>query len=193
MPLISGKSSTERRQAFETGLLHLVRLGRVAPGLTVNPYSQPIWHLNVNHVAGDFHLPTAARLVGWRYLAGSAPGEVVAGDVSATSPPTVTNLAYGDKAKTLMQAFLALEGLPEVNAGNFETRVLRIPGALVEGFWLKPPTDENGLLVPCGRMFGEAPLSGKPCPIDDFLKNRLRPVIEHVSAGQAASSGSETP
>jgi hypothetical protein len=192
MPLISTKAPAECLQAFEAGLLHLIQLGRVPSGLTVNPDPQPIYHLNADHVAGDFHLPAIARPTGWRYFAGDSLGEVVAGDVSATSPPVLTNLCYGATAQKALQAFLALAGLPEVNATGFEVRVLRIPGALVEGFWLKPPEDGNGLLVHCNRMTRDTQRWGKPYPIDDFLRNNLRPVAEQTSAFQAARSGSAT-
>jgi hypothetical protein len=192
MPLLFAKASNDRRQAFEAGLLHLVRLGRVPAGLVVDPSSQPIWLLNVKDIGGDFHLRTAAHLVSWRYFAGQNPGEVVAGDVSATSPPVVTSLFYGDRARTALNAFQALDRLPAVQASDFEVRLLRIPGALLEGFWLRPPTDESGLIVPFGRTLGDAQLSGKPFPIEDFLKNQLHPVAEQVSSVQAAKSGLET-
>jgi hypothetical protein len=192
MPLISTKPPTECLQAFEAGLLYIVQLGRVPPGLAVNPDPQRIFHLNADDLAGDFHLPTIARPTGWRYFAGDSLGEVVAGDVSATSPPVLTHLCYGTTAQAALRVFLALAGLPEVNATGFEARLLRIPGALVEGFWLKPPADGNGLLIPCGRMTRDTQRWSNPLPIDDFLRNNLRPLAKQTSAFQAARSGSAT-
>ena len=179
MPLIFAKPAADRRQVFEAGLLHLVQLGRVPAGLAVNPNPQPIYLLSLKDIAGDFRLPEVAKLVSWRYFAGALANQVVAGDVSATTPPVITGLRYGDTARKALQANLALEALGEVRQNDFESRLLRIPGALVEGFWLKPPSADNGLLVPFGKTFEPTHRDGRPDSIDGFL-HTLRPVREQV-------------
>ncbi|MFL6464692.1 MAG: hypothetical protein ACJ73N_09825 [Bryobacteraceae bacterium] len=170
MILIQWKPSTELRQAFEAGLRHLVQLGRVSPGLNVNPNPHPIYVLNSQEEGGVFRLPSNIRLVGWRFFAGEPSGEIVVGDVSATTPPTVNSLYYGSSARNIYQATLALERLGEVDASDFHLRLLRIPGALFEGFWLKPASNNDGLIVPYGRSFDRERQDGKPFEIHDFLR-----------------------
>jgi hypothetical protein len=178
MLLIFKKPSPGSREAFKTGLQHLVQLGRVPAGLHVHMNPQPIYVLSLKDGVSASLMPSA-RLVGWRYYAGDVSGEVVAGDVSATAPPAITSLRYGDSARTALTATLALRKLPDVQANNFEARLLRIPGALVEGLWLKPASDSNGLIVPLRRTFRRDKQDGRPEGIDDFL-NTLRPVSESI-------------
>ncbi len=179
MPIILSKPSTALRQAFEAGLQHLVDLNRVPAGLPVNPNPQPIYLLSLQDTKGNFRLPNVARLVSWRYFAGDVSGDVVTGDINATPPHAISGLSYGNTAKRALQATLALSGLKEVQDGNFEPRLLRIPGALAQGFWLKPPSEDNGLIVPFGSTFEPTHREGKPAPIDGFLTT-LRPVAKQV-------------
>ncbi len=113
-------------------------------------------------------------MVGWRYFAGEATGEVVAGDVSETSPATVTGLITGDAAKKALEAAQAASRVPQAQSTPHELRLLRIPGALTQGFWLKP-VNNNGLFIRYGSSFGVEHDDGRPVPIDGFL-GTLRPV-----------------
>jgi hypothetical protein len=177
MPIIPTSSSTERKREFERGLAHLVRLGRVPAGLDVEAQAQPIYLLSTQDAAKQPDLNQVGKLVAWRYFATNAKGDVVAGEVSASLPPTLSNLRYGAPAKKILEATKALDELPQVQAGSFYLRVLRVPGALTEGFWLPSATGTDGVIVPFGRSFDAKRPDGRPIGIDGFL-GTLRPVGE---------------
>jgi hypothetical protein len=177
MIIIQWKPSPEHQKAFEAGLRHLVQLGRVPAGLNVDPHPQPVYVLKLEDK--DLRSPEAAKLVSWRYFASRAPGEVVVGEVRATPPPAVISLLYGNSAQNTLKATLALEQLRQVREKDYHLQLLRIPEALIEGFWLKPPSDGNGLIVTRGRSFEREKQSGRPYNIDEFLKT-LRPVEKQV-------------
>ena len=184
MPLILGQPSVERRKAFEAGLQQLVHLGRVPANLRVNPNPQPVYVLSLKDGISNIDVKQAAKLVSWRYSAGDVSGQAVVGDVSDAAPPTVTRLLYGDPAKKVLKGNEDLKDLPEVKANNFEACLLRIPGALVEGFWLKPANaTNNGLFVPAGIVFGSVFQVSRPDSIDTFL-NTLHPVAEATTRGE---------
>jgi hypothetical protein len=148
MPLIQYRTSIDRKRAFEAGLLHLVELGRVSPGLATNPYVQPIHIFGLRDILAK-QIKAGANPVSWRYFATNASKEeVVAGDVDVSSPPKLTNLRYGVVAKSMLEVTDTLEEhLPELNDESYELRILRIPGFLVEAFWLTPMTEELDSLV----------------------------------------------
>jgi hypothetical protein len=179
MPLIFPKPPIELGQVFEAGLLHLVQLGRVPAGLSINPNPQPICLLSLKDGVDNFQLPTAPIPVNWRYFAGDLSGPVVAGDIIATTPPVIAGLLYGDTAKRALQASLALASLAETQASDYEPFLLRIPGALVEAFWLKPSTDGTPWIVPFGPTFDPTHRQGAPITVDGFL-HTLRPVAPQV-------------
>ena len=175
MPIIPTKASSASRQAFEAGLAHLVRLGRVSAGLAVDPNPQPVYVLSFQ--GADQPPPIAnAKLMGCRFLAGEAPGATVVGEVNTTAAkPTVNNLRYGASAKKISQAIQDLDKLPDVASQDYSLRVLRIPEALVEGFWLKPASGGDGLIFPYFQSFDRGKPDDKPVDIDGFL-GTLQPV-----------------
>ncbi len=178
MPLIPGKSSPERRKAFEAGLAHLVRSGRVPAGLHVDPHPHPVYVMSLKDELDHADLEKSGKLVSWRYFAGDVSGEVVVGDVSDSAPPTVTRLIHGEPAREVMQANRELEGLAEVQDNDFELRLLRVPGAHVEGLWLQPPDASDAIIVHSGKVFGSAQKKRGSEPLHAFLKN-LHPVAKH--------------
>jgi hypothetical protein len=172
MPIIPTSISDKGKFEFERGLAHLVRLGRAPADLEINPQAQPIYVLTVT---GGPDLKKATTPSGFRYFATNAAGAVVVGEVNATPPLTVSNLRYGASAKKIYDATHALAELPDVQGGNFYLRLLRIPGALTEAFWLPQVTGADGFIVPFGTSFEPDRREGKPIGIDQFL-NTLRPV-----------------
>ncbi len=175
MPILPTSSSVERKLEFERGLAHLARLGRAAAGLEIDPHAQPIYLFGVQEAAQHPDLNQAAKLVAWRYFATNAKGDVVAGEVSASLPPTLSSLRYGAPAKKIYAATKALDGMPQVQGGSFYLRVLRIPTALTEAFWLPPVSGSDGLIVPLGKSFEKDRPDGRPIGIDVFF-DTLRPV-----------------
>ena len=166
--------SSQRAKVFEAGLLQLVQLKRIPAGLQVQKIPEPVYTVDAAALTGDFQLADIAKLVSWRYSASDASGTSVTGEVSDTYPFVLNNLSYGAANAKLDQVKRTLFDLPELQAGGSQLRVLRIPGALVEGYWIKPPSG-NGSFLRVGKTFGETLQDSRPAPIDDFL-HTLRPV-----------------
>lgn len=77
------------------------------------------------------------NFVGWRYLTDIAPDLAVAGHISQqNTAPTFAGLAYGRQLTTAIRASGEVETRPEIAQGNYELRLLRIPGLLVDAYWL---------------------------------------------------------
>jgi hypothetical protein len=174
MPIIPTTTSDKAKFEFERGLAHLVRLGKAPPDLEIDSHAQPIYVLTV---AGGPDLRKANTPSAFRYFATNADGAVVVGEVNANPPPTIANLRYGVSAKKIYVATHAVAERPEARGGNFYLRVLRIPGALTEAFWLPEVTGADGFIVPFGTSFEPDRREGKPLGIEDFVKT-LRPVGE---------------
>jgi hypothetical protein len=188
MPLILAPQPDECLQAFKAGLNHLVQLGRVPADLTVDPNPHPICVLGYKAIA-EFCARKSVPPVAWRYFATNG-GAVVVGDISATSPPTIANLQYGDAAQSAFAAAQALAKLAPVQANEYEPWMLRIPGALIDGFWLKPCAKSEDLIVPCERKFGNDPPHGQPINIDGFFK-ALRPTADQALRKDRAAKWSK--
>ena len=143
--------SMQHRRAFEAALQHVVDLGRAQPGLEVDPHPIPVYLLALKEIVGNQRPLTAAKLACWRFFAENASGQVVAGDVSSELPAKVNALIYGEAATNLLKTARSLNDMPEVRRQPYDLRILRIPGGLVNAFWVKPATDGNGFCVLLGR------------------------------------------
>jgi hypothetical protein len=179
MPIINFKFSPHPspayQQVFREGLRHLVRLGRIPEGLEIESDPAPVYVLSLKRNAPKPAQPPNAQLVGWRFFASDSNGNVVAGDISATTPPKLSGLIYGDDARAALKAMVSARKQPPARTQGHELRLLRIPGALVQGFWLKPPTPENGLFVPYRPGFDGDRQQDIATDLDEYL-NKLRPV-----------------
>lgn len=91
-----------------------------------------------------------AKSAGWRFLA-ATPSGVIAGDVTesrAGKAPRMTAVSRDPLVGKAIQATHELETLREADAKHYQLQVLRIPGILLEAFWLKSLTDDIDLFVP---------------------------------------------
>lgn len=153
MPLVSLSTSSARAWAFEAGLQHLVDLGRISQLPSVDAHPQPIYTLKLDDVdkGRDRDIGKAATLVGWRFFAHCRGGGAVTGNVDLSSPPNLTDLRWGPLAEAAVKATQAVEKLDQIAKNPYQLRVLRIPRAHVEAFWLVPTPMVNGsedLIVP---------------------------------------------
>jgi len=90
------------------------------------------------------------KSAGWRFLA-TGPSGAIAGDVTLAStgkPARMTSLSRDPLIAKAIQATNEVDTLPEVQKKHYELRVLRIPGILLEAFWLKSLIDDIDLFVP---------------------------------------------
>jgi hypothetical protein len=191
MPLVLWDDSAARRQAFQTGLLHLSELGRVRRELPIRPQPQPIHVFGLRDVlAGERIMGAPGKPVSWRYYAGTDVEAPVAGDVDVSAPPKVTGMRYGPQVRAALEATQTLEKLAQADGNPWQLRLLRIPGLLAEAFWLTLPdhlTPDNanatGSLVVLAlyyETFIPGVERGTPVPIDEFLE-RVRPLAATVS------------
>jgi hypothetical protein len=132
-------------------------LGIPAGGVDTLPvhdyHPQQVFRLDLKSAASG--TLTAALSAGWCYFAGKPPGPVVLARVNPQPSPgnwKMTAVFYGDRAAQALAASLALDLLQTLPAGAFQLRVLAVPGANVEAFWLVPqgihPDSGKDLFIP---------------------------------------------
>jgi hypothetical protein len=93
----------------------------------------------------------AAKPAAWRYFAGNASGKTALGHCSenaATGLWELTSLSYGDRVWQALQASQGLDLQPGIALVNsYELRLLKIPGLLLEAFWLVSSTGGTDVAV----------------------------------------------
>ena len=108
---------------------------------------QQVFTLGLSDLASE----DSPRLIGWRLFAGNNQGKTVLGHIiqPAAGGWKLTGCFYRDRVWDVLQASLALGSLPAVQQGDYELRLLTIPGLNLEAFWLvaKQP-DQSDLVVP---------------------------------------------
>jgi hypothetical protein len=173
------------QQAFVKGLLPFLR-GRANPDEVVDILNRlpdeyhplQVYTLkleNLENLVRDSVI-AGAKMAGWRFLAGGELGAPVAGHVSMSAEGQgwkMTNLSHGPPIAEFLQAVLRLapliEQIVELQAQNYELRMLSIPGLLIEAFWLKSPAGDRDYVVPYNALSGE--LLEKPfLKMDEFLR-----------------------
>lgn len=119
----------------------------------------------------------AARPAGWRYLV-HRDGRFIA---AAELPPggTATDLVVneGPFVAATAAAIEAAERLPEVDAADFEARLLKIPALYTVALWLRSPDGADDLVVPVGDAH-PALESGRAYRADAFVEALIGPARE---------------
>ena len=93
----------------------------------------------------------SARPDGWRLFAGNSQGKTVLCRVVERPPGRwrLTGCSWGDQVWNALQTSQRLGVLAPVQQGNYELRVLTIPGLNLETFWLVAQTPAaDDLVVP---------------------------------------------
>jgi hypothetical protein len=140
-PTVSGAIS----QAFLKGVADFTTLGELGPATA--------WHVftvGLGDIAGNAGIQNA-KPAGWRFLASGASGRVIAGEVPEASPDgtfSMTSLAHGPNVAASLQSAAQLDALDKAQAADYDLLTLRIPGLLVEAFWLKSRSGGADLVVP---------------------------------------------
>jgi hypothetical protein len=120
-----------------------------------------------------------AKAVGWRYLGG--PQGTLGGGAPSPSPTVVAEVAVnkgvpsfshrqeGWLAKRTRETMDLAAKLPQVNAGSYELRMLRLPSVqLTDAIWLKNKGAGKDIIIPIASKSPElAP--GKVYKASDFL------------------------
>jgi hypothetical protein len=157
MPIISWNQSTKRTLAFKAALKQLSQLKGIPSNLTIYP-PLPLYDVGLRDaIRSSSSLDTSGKLVGWRYFAGGrSEGTAVSGDMDLSSVPKVTSLSYGEPVLLALEAIQKAASLPDLANAQFEPRLLRIPGLLLECLWLTPiqaPTAEPASAGAPGWVF----------------------------------------
>jgi hypothetical protein len=183
MPLLNPPPSSQTRQALADGVPKFAGPDDVfvaalinAPGLRV--FTVGLQDLkgiapDVTGIAGD-------QPAGWRFLAGAA-GQAVAAEVTepaAGKPPKMRSLSRGPQIDDATQAGSEVETLAEVQNQIYELRVLRIPGLLIEGLWLKSQAGGVDLVAPYLTLNNDLK-SKRVFPMNEFL-NIVRILAEKL-------------
>jgi hypothetical protein len=151
MPLIKPIAPDRTRRALAAGVADYLNKGdplgraliRASQGLHV-------FTLRLQDVLAGEGI-RGAKSAGWRFLAGSPLGPAIAGDViepGQGAQPKMTSVSRDPLISRAIRAIHEVETLPEVQTSDYELLVLRIPGLLVEAFWLKSRTGAPDLMVP---------------------------------------------
>ncbi|HTM49833.1 MAG TPA: hypothetical protein VL285_14160 [Bryobacteraceae bacterium] len=163
----------ERAQlAFFTGLPNFLEgieaiddLGDILTGLPPEYDPLEIHTLGLQDLAGAAGI-AAAEHAGWRFMAGGALTQPIAGDVTVppfNRPPKLISLMHGPQVPEFLHIAYSLMSRLEAQPNRLDTyelRILSVPGLLVEAFWLKTPDVETDLVVPYRNLVSE--LEGKP-------------------------------
>jgi hypothetical protein len=89
--------------------------------------------------------------IGWRYLVQTQAGTVASSEVAADAggqPTVFAQLNEGPFVESTARSLREVVGIPQVEAGNFEVRMLRIPAIYVMALWLKDLDGGADLVVP---------------------------------------------
>jgi hypothetical protein len=186
MPLRHIGSSTEIRQAFLLALTLTEDWLRQAPENTPPPpdttklREQPIYTLGIRVLAQG---GTSAGQVGWHCLCPTSKGTSIGCDVPYvnSAPDLRASQSQGSAIDSAAAALDWISEHPEIERTGeaYECRLLRIPGLLIEAFWLKAPPYNNGLashdfVVPF-HTYEKGLMAKRLWPMAEFL-NIVRPL-----------------
>lgn len=166
MPLRRSTAAPSVVRALAAGLREFADLaGPVISSLPAAWVGFNVFTLEIPQLANGLG---GAAEVGWRFV---SPNQDVAADVVGASdqqPRMISLLRYGDDDRPL-QALTEAEALLEGYDTAYQLRVLRIPGILLEAFWLIPADGGSQLLIPI-RTGSSRLARMKAYPVGGFLE-----------------------
>jgi hypothetical protein len=138
MPIQPWPASPKQLRAFQAALSQLAELHPIPAGLT-SQQRLPIYNVGLRDVIAAKDPSGIGTQVSWRYFAtDDGQTNAVSGDVDLSEVPRVTSLSYGPEVLAALKASDSLDKIAALPADDFEPRLLRIPGLLLECFWLTP-------------------------------------------------------
>jgi hypothetical protein len=113
----------------------------------------------------------AAKPTGWRYLVQEGDNVLASAEtvVGSRGEQVFSAFNEGRFVDSSASAIHAVRAFPEVKQGDFELRLLNIPGLYVLALWLHHTQAKGDLLVPLAPSPVETP-AGKTVPADVLLK-----------------------
>ena len=128
----------------------------------------------------------AATPTGWRYLVQQGDKTLASAEtaLTGTAPEHVfAAINEGRFVASTADAIRTARALPEVSKGNFELRLLRVPGLYFTAVWLHGAQGTSDVLVPLDEM------AGKPVPAAQLLKDLASKAHAAAAVGPADRSG----
>ncbi len=177
MPLIIPIASDSTKRALAAGVADFLDLrDPLANVVKQGNLGLHVFSVGLDDIAEGQEI-RGAKSVGWRFLAGDRLGPAVACDVTERQDglPKMTAVFQDPLIASAIRATHEVETLPEVRAKDYELRVLRIPGLLIEAFWLISRTGDTDLLIPVLTRSKLLQVM-RPYPVAEFL-NIVRPLI----------------
>ena len=195
MTIVYSPTLLKQSQALQAAIAQLVQRKRIPQVLIIYPNRVPVYSLGLQDVVKNAEPAAAATLVAWRYFAGGeSPAGTVAGDLDPAASAQVKSLTYGSTALDALESFKALASIPGLPDQGYEPRMLRIPGLLVEAYWLVPPAlppgNQAGYVIPYHTLLEELDPK-KAYPVDKFF-TIIRPLASKALAGNEYPKNSQT-
>jgi hypothetical protein len=178
MALIAQIPPRATRKACREGLAEMIRYHRVPKDLPKLDTPQQIYILSLQDIVQGKGIGDPKPMV-WEFLIGAASGPAVAICVAHPAPgqlPRMTSVTRGPAPAEALEATRQVEKLPQVQAGNYELRRLRIAGLSMGAFWLRSLGRGPDLAVPYHALDQELEKM-RAYPMDEFLAV-VRPLAE---------------
>ena len=135
----------------------------------------------------------AAEPSGWRYLVQEGDNALAAADTVATGPGNeyvFSAFNEGRFVTSTAQAIQAAQAIPEVSQGDFELRLLHVPGLHVMALWLHDVKgNASDLLVPLEPSPIDTP-TGQPVPAALLLQELASKSAPAAATGPSDITGS---
>jgi hypothetical protein len=125
-----------------------VILARNAVQESVEGMPHQVFQLSLDDVSAGKGVNQASAS-GWRFLVGKGSDQAVAGEVhSLTGNHEFGGLSHGANVAKMVELLQQAERLPEVQNGDFEPRLLRVPALYIVAIWLKDRKSGQDILIP---------------------------------------------
>jgi hypothetical protein len=128
-----------------------------------------VWVLALEDLSNGAGL-NGARQVGWGFLAGSPGGRPIAAQITASGAgqkQELTAVAHGPEVALLIQSIHEAQSMAALQNDSYELELLRIPGILVEAFWMRASQGAD-LVVPFHTMSKELDRR-RAYKVDEFI------------------------
>ena len=170
MPLTQQEAPEETKQALLAGIGNYLNPGDpLMEELAREKQGLKVWVLALEDLSNGAGL-SGAQQVGWGFLAGGPGGHAIAAQITtsgADQKQELTAVAQGPEVALLIQSIHEAQDLAAVRNDSYELEILRIPGILLEAFWLKASQGPD-LVVPFHTMSRELD-SMHPYVVDEFI------------------------
>ena len=139
-----------------------------------------VYDLSVDDLASGRGLE-AARRTAWRCLLVDGGGAVASAEQAGDARSGDASVTVGPFAEGMEKAIRVAEALPEVVAGTFELRFLRVSALHLAAVWLKSETSDVDVVIPLPPApFGLEPLRpANAATLISILKQRATEKLTH--------------